>query len=765
MEPVIYTKKFNSNLRALNASGQKKIVQAVRAAMAEAGTNGAIESLPRTKHGESRLKNVEKFDLPDAYRLVVQLVDGKKKRRAFLFVGDHAEAEKWLENHRNYTWVKSSTDGSLNFMPITYNEPRYVPVDRLDLDSPESELQAPLLRHVREDDWAQLNCRGAQKDFAIKITGEQFEQNADGVLEMLDKLGDYESASLIFDLFVLSHGKEWAELHQRMAVSDKTQIITDDDVLQLEMQSIVNAEHFVTFDDEDMIDDFFGKNTFSDWMLFLHPEQKKIAHRDYKGPARLRGVSGSGKTSVLVHRARYLAKKYNQPVLLVTLTESMRKLLEKLVEELCGAEKSLISTRTMNSLARDVVTEFQGRLASTLMTQDIQTPLIESAVTTFKQDEIFSKTPMASMAHSELRTFIKEEFEYVRGRLRPSEFDKYLDSNQFHRRGRGIPLNRASRELMVRAVAAYVDGIEASKQVDHELMVSQAIDRLERAEGRKGQYRSILCDEVQDLTELDLTLLSKLATPDSLSLANVENGLFLAGDGAQSIYKRGFALKRAGVDVVGRSVSLKKNYRNTYEILTAAFNLVSEFEFSDTDEDEYRRPAPPDFAKRHGTRPLLLRCANSQEEVEAVAKRIYGLLAAGQTAGQICIIAPQNRLRDEVRAALLAKDIACAELRSDIDYESENVKISTIESAKGHEFANVFIMGLVEGVLPQQNVQIHELSREASRLYVAMTRARESLVITYSPTPTYPTSRFLMTIQKDCDEARYRQGEFLDIQA
>ena len=78
MEPVIYTNRFNSYLRKLNNIGQKKIVQAVRAAMTEAGTNGSIESLPRTKHGETRLKNVEKFDLPDAYRLVVQLVDGVK---------------------------------------------------------------------------------------------------------------------------------------------------------------------------------------------------------------------------------------------------------------------------------------------------------------------------------------------------------------------------------------------------------------------------------------------------------------------------------------------------------------------------------------------------------------------------------------------------------------------------------------------------------------------------------------------------------------
>lgn len=765
MEPVIYTKKFNSYLRKLQSVGQKKIVQAVRAAMTEAGTNGSIESLPRTKHGESRLKNVEKFDLPDAHRLIVQLVDGKKKSRAFLFVGDHTEAEKWLDNHRNFTWVKSPTDGTLNFLPVTYDEQRYVPADRLDLDSPEIDLQAPLLRHLSDADWERLPCNDAQKALAKRITGEQYEQDAEGILEKLDTLGDYETASLLLDLFVLSHGKEWAELSHRMEILSKPEIISDDNALQDAMQSIANAEQFVTFDDEGILDDFFGKKTFSDWMLFLHPEQKKIAQRDYRGPARLRGVSGSGKTSVLVHRARYLAKKYAQPVLLVTLTESMRKLLEKLVDELCGAEKSLIQTKTMNSLARDVLSESQGRLTYTPISAETHQTLINASITDLKKDPGFPKTPMASMLDSDLRSFLKEEFEYVRGRLRPCEFDRYLDSALFHRRGRAIPLNKSSRELMVRAVVAYAAGVEASRQTDHEQIVSQAIDSIAETEGHKGQFRCILIDEVQDLTELDVVLLSKLMTPAGDRLAHVENGLFLTGDGAQSIYKRGFALKRAGIDVIGRSVSLRKNYRNTHEILTAAFNLVSQYEFSDTDEDEIQRPSPPDFAKRHGERPLLLQCANSQDEVEAVARQVYALLAMGQTGGQICIIAPQSRLREEVRAALEARDIACAELKQDVDYESDNVKISTIESAKGHEFATVLIMGLVEGVLPHPSVQNHELSREASRLYVAMTRARESLYITYSPTSGYPASRFLMSIQKDCIEARYRQGDIQVIEA
>jgi hypothetical protein len=83
---VIYTKFFNGCLRTLQQQGQRKSVQAVRAAITEAGINGEI-TLPRTKHGESRIPDVEKYDLPDAFRIVVQLVDGIVKTRAFLFCG------------------------------------------------------------------------------------------------------------------------------------------------------------------------------------------------------------------------------------------------------------------------------------------------------------------------------------------------------------------------------------------------------------------------------------------------------------------------------------------------------------------------------------------------------------------------------------------------------------------------------------------------------------------------------------------------------
>ena len=103
--------------------------------------------------------------------------------------------------------------------------------------------------------------------------------------------------------------------------------------------------------------------------------------------------------------------------------------------------------------------------------------------------------------------------------------------------------------------------------------------------------------------------------------------------------------------------------------------------------------------------------------------------------------------------------VSLRSLREDVSFTSENVKVSTIESAKGHEFQTVFILGLVDGVLPPHGTTHEEMPREAARLYVAMTRARDSLYITYSPTAQRPASPLLAAIQAECEEMRYADGK------
>src|SRR3989304_604661 len=180
---VIYTKAFNGHLRALHQMGHKKVVQAVRAVISEAGMNGDLQPLPRPKQGETRIPNVEKHDLSEGFRLVVQLVDGPAKTRAFLFAGSHDDTGRWLDSHKNYQWVKSRTDGTLEFVQVTESrEQRHVPADRVDLESPEDLLALPLLRILSTDEWGRLQLPPDAADIVRAISSNDYERDADGIM-------------------------------------------------------------------------------------------------------------------------------------------------------------------------------------------------------------------------------------------------------------------------------------------------------------------------------------------------------------------------------------------------------------------------------------------------------------------------------------------------------------------------------------------------------------------------------------------------------
>lgn len=765
---VVLFKPCHSAMRQLMAQGQKKIVQAVRAAMSEASTDGEIKSLARTKHGESRLPNVEKFDLGDGFRLVVQLIDGVKKTRVFLFVGNHDDAQRWLDTHKNYRWVRRRDDRELEFVmvsPTTYGA--HVPVDRLNFEATEDERQKPLLHRLGDADWKKLALSQQALELVSKVNADSFEIDAEVILEKLEEMIGYEKASLIIDLLWHANMQEWSQLRQRLALMHEQADVVSEEVAALAMQAPENSEAFITFDDTGLLDEVFSRGNLAEWMLYLHPDQKQVSERELRGPARLRGVSGSGKTCVLVHRARGLAKRYKEPVLLVTLTESMRKLLERLVDDLCGVERSLIQVKTMSMLAKDLVFESGQRAAfiSLKAQNEVMDGAVRAAEEAVRSHVDFERSAFRSMNVARLANFMRSEVSYVRGRLIGSKLTDYIDPKIFQRHGRGAPLSQLDRRIVLVGIYAYLEYLSSKGAYDHELLVSQGVEIVNSEGYEVGRFRCILSDEVQDLSELDLLLMGSMKTPTGASISKATDGLFLAGDGAQSIYKRGFVLRRVGIDIVGRSFNLKKNYRNTHEILKAAFGLVSQFEFADVDEENLAKPSMPDFAERHGSRPLIVRCGSIEEETEYVAQQVYSSLVMGQSPGQVCVIAPSAQMRSSIGQALADRDVNTAELRNDVDYESENVKVSTIESAKGHEFSAVYIMGLVEGLLPNSGIEVDELPREASRLYVAMTRAREKLVMTYTLRNGQSASRFLNAIQSDCDEAQLRNGEFRKISA
>src|SRR5262249_15477049 len=73
------------------------------------------------------------------------------------------------------------------------------------------------------------------------------------------------------------------------------------------VNAIASSEEFFTFPDPAELERILEHGTLEQWQLFLHPDQRALVERSFTGPARLRGISGSGKTVVALHRARRLA--------------------------------------------------------------------------------------------------------------------------------------------------------------------------------------------------------------------------------------------------------------------------------------------------------------------------------------------------------------------------------------------------------------------------------------------------------------------------
>jgi DNA helicase-2/ATP-dependent DNA helicase PcrA len=81
-------------------------------------------------------------------------------------------------------------------------------------------------------------------------------------------------------------------------------------------------------------------------------------------------------------------------------------------------------------------------------------------------------------------------------------------------------------------------------------------------------------------------------------------------------------------------------------------------------------------------------------------------------------------------------------------HKGESVNLMTIHMAKGLEFDNVFLIGISEGLMPHVRSMDKELQIEEERrlMYVAMTRARQKLFISFYGMP----SRFISEIPEDC---------------
>jgi mRNA-degrading endonuclease RelE of RelBE toxin-antitoxin system len=430
------------------------------------------------------------------------------------------------------------------------------------------------------------------------------------------------------------------------------------------------------------------------WSIFLHPSQRDFVEREFSGPARVSGSAGTGKTVVALHRALHLLKKYPEArVLLTTFSPALASQLNTRMRRLLAADPRLgerLEVSDFDSVAARLhsVNGGQKKLASRKEIERRLYAAIES-----------------STERKLSRSFLEREWWEIVDSLQVRTWETYRDVKRLGRK------TRLPEEVRLRAWQVFSivleglvhDGLETASGMFRELTdVFKARNRT--------PFDFVVVDEAQDVSMPQLQFLS------SLPFASKE-ALFFAGDIGQRVFQYPFSWLSQGIDIRGRSRTLKVNYRTSHQIRAKA-DLLLNSSITDTDGQEELRSGTVSIF--NGPRPEVQTLASAAEETSFVATWLRTL------PGDI----PPHEIAIIVREDSYFNHAAEAAIQSGHE---------TTIIAKGLEFRAVVVMGLNEDVIPAPR-RIEEVSdpsdieeiynTERQLLYVACTRAREHLLLT-----------------------------------
>jgi superfamily I DNA/RNA helicase len=235
----------------------------------------------------------------------------------------------------------------------------------------------------------------------------------------------------------------------------------------------------------------------------------------------------------------------------------------------------------------------------------------------------------------------------------------------------------------------------------------------------------VLIDEGHDFEPDWYRLIVQMVDPST-------NALLVLYDDAQNIYgradRRKISWKSLGIQAQGRTTILRLNYRNTLEILAVARGFAEDLLAAREEDDDGVPLIAPESAGRRGPLPELVRTDTAAAQLDLLIARLRDEHAHGRAWSEMAVIFRNRwegeKLHEALRRAGIPSRLAEGEGKRTLYAVTEAVKLTTMHSSKGLEFPFVAIPGL--GSLPKEG---HDEAEEARLLYVAMTRATESLLL------------------------------------
>ena len=463
------------------------------------------------------------------------------------------------------------------------------------------------------------------------------------------------------------------------------------------------------------------------WAVFLHPAQRDIVERSFPGPARVAGSAGTGKTVVALHRAmHHLRRSPDARVLLTTFSDPLANALQAKLRVLAGTGTHLLDRVAVASflgIASELHQLAFGHKAH-LAARDIIRSLVEKARVAAGLDGLSPQ-------------FVLSEWTNVADAWQIVDVDQYA---AVPRMGRRTRLGARQRENLWPVFENVRRALAERRLTTPAALFAKLTAHY--AEREAKPFSHIVVDEAQDLGVPELRFLSAIAPlgPDAL---------FFAGDLGQRIFQPPFSWTGLGIDVRGRSFTLRVNYRTSHQIRLAADRLLPP-SIRDVDGLEDDRTAT--VSVFNGPPPEVLIAESEVEEVEKVAAFIQGARADGIEPAAIGLFVRSRNELPRARAAAVKAGIEATELTGRSDGEPGRIAIGTMQFAKGLEFRAVAVMACDEAVIPaaariadvSDEMELDEVyATERQLLYVAATRARDRLLIS----GVMPGSEFLGDFQ------------------
>ncbi|MCI0383654.1 UvrD-helicase domain-containing protein [Streptomyces sp. CNQ085] len=436
--------------------------------------------------------------------------------------------------------------------------------------------------------------------------------------------------------------------------------------------------------------------------------QRDVVFLNGHGHCVVLGTAGSGKTTMAVHRAHYLATApgIGGRTLLVTFNKALVTYLKGMVD----APPNL-QIENYHRFALGYITH---RTRSPVRICKFKKFLVEQAL-----EEARARHPSRAVTQRPLKFFL-DELHWMVGHG-VTDQETYVE-NRTRRVGRGTPLQGADREVVFDVYQRYIQlRAEAGFEHDWDDVASTTLAMLQD-DPTERHYRHVVVDEGQDFTPQMIRSLTA-AIPDDGSLT-------FFGDYAQQIYGSRMSWRSLGLRVPG-VVEFAHNYRNSRQIaqLAQAISDMPHFR-DDVDLVQPARPAAD------GPKPTILQAASMEQQLAEAARTALALGTDRQVA-----ILMRTREHEDVLRSLLTRSRATPIHRLHRDLtrwtHEPGVFYGTYSAAKGLEFDSVILPLCDGGELPSPSeIEAHGIdearAREARQLYVAITRAREDLVLMHS---------------------------------